>query len=643
MQDAPVAISDGKGHWSCCVIPDKNPGFSLKAKHPQFADTAIASSYPGSAEDEKNREAIQQLWAGRLLTMLGQALEVKGRVTDKAGQPIAGARVDHMPSSDAALLFRTDANGEFRIPKLKSGQFGFAVSSEGFAPEYREVEVQAGLEAIQISLKPGALLRLRVVDEAGREIPGATVGMEQWGEHRGALKWSAQSGADGRIEWRSAPRGEELELFARKEGWCYTRDVHATADSQEHTITMKPALTLIGHVTDADTGAPVESFKVIPGFGEGRGEQVWYRGDTRLGTNGQFKLVFGESRQPWQLLVEAEGYQPMVAGPIPPDYSGLYEVVLKRADPSAGMRGVVLLPNGAPAAGASVALLTLDYNVSLRPGRFRDEGFGNLTNTDGAGKFAFSANPRAHSVAAVSTAGFAKMRVKNPATPVTLRLEWWGRIEGTVADATRALPIEGLVLEDDTAWNYHGAVVPDINAFQEKADESGHFVFKQVPPGSFSLYINRQMGTPLSCRTEVEVRPGETSQVTIGGIGRTVIGQLILPAARSDIWKKPGTYAALNAKAERLPTPQNVNADEAGLWAVDFWQSQAARDYSRRNHAFSLDVATNGSFRVEGVLPGTYELSVVAGPASLTKEVSIPEADSLDQVVDLGTLPVTIR
>jgi RNA polymerase sigma factor (sigma-70 family) len=641
MFEAPVATSDSEGHWLCAVIPQENPGFSLKAKHPDFAPTPIASSNSWSRVEQKDQETLQQLWAGTLVAKLGPALEIRGRVTDEKGEPLVAARVDHNPASSDALHIKTDTNGGFVIPKLKSGKYGLAVSAEGFAPEYREVDVQPGLEPLPIVLKPGAVLRLRLQDEAGTAVRGATVILEQWGQQRQALNWSAQTDDDGRIEWTSAPRDERLELCARGDGWCYTRGVIVTADGEEHTITMKPALTLDGYVTDAVTGDAIGSFKVFPGYGEGRGEQVWERGDTRQGLHGNFTLVFGESQQPWQLRVEAEGYEPFTSGPVPPDYLGRYEVGLKRADAHSRIRGVVLLPNGSPAAGASVALLTLDYGATLRPGSFVEQGYGNLAKADAAGHFTFVANARAHSVAAVSAAGFIKKRVRNPAEPVTLKLERWGTIEGTVAESLRVRPMEWLALEDDTTWNYHGSVGLDINAFQAKPDANGHFVFKQAPAGWFSLYINRRMGTPMSWRTPVEVRPGETTSVRIGGAGRTVTGQLILRGGSSEIWKRPETYAVLNPKGPRLPPPEKPNADEAGLWAVDFWQSQAGRDYSDRNRGFGLSVETNGFFEAEGVLPGAYELFVVAGGASLNKEVTIPEADLTEEVVvDLGTLVV---
>ena len=89
-----------------------------------------------------------------------------------------------------------------------------------------------------------------------------------------------------------------------------------------------------------------------------------------------------------------------------------------------------------------------------------------------------------------------------------------------------------------------------------------------------------------------------------------------------------------------VPAPQGIDKDKAEIWAVDFWQSPAAREYSRRNRGFGLVVATNGLFHAEGVSPGTYQLVVVAGSASLRKEITIPDTESPEESVDLGILQV---
>ena len=638
MLAGPAATSDKDGNWSCSIIPEQNPGFRLEARHPDFATTPVVSWYPESAKDEK----VKQLWSGTLLTILSHGLEIKGRVTDEAGQPISGATIEHKPTEDDAIRVQTDTNGDFTIPKLKTETFGFAVSAKGYAPEYRESEVKPGLEPIQISLRPGAPLRLQVVNGNGTPVPDTTVGLEEWGEHRHALTWTGKSGSDGRIIWRSAPSEAELELYAKKDGWCYTRYIRVKADDEEHRIILTPALNLSGSATDAETGAPLETFKVIPGYGEGPGEQVWERDDSRPGANGQFKLAFTESRQPWKLRVEAKGYQPFVVERIAPDFSGVLEIALTPAQASDTIRGVVLLPNGTPAAGASVALLTLDYGASLHRASFQTDGTGTVTNTDPQGNFAFAADPRAHSVAAVSAAGFVKLRVKNFAEPVTLKLQPWARLEGTQALSERSRPMEYVTLMDNACWNYHGAVTLDINTFNVKPDSEGRFVFDQVPPGFFSLYINRKMGTPMSCQTDVELRPGETTQATVGGSGRTVTGKFVEQGGGPVAWNKFGASATLNVKKSEdnaLPRSPSLNKDESELWAVDFWQSEEARNYLRRNHGYGLIVAADNSFIAEHVPPGTYDLMAFAQRGSLTKEVNIPEGG--DEPFDLGVLEIT--
>jgi hypothetical protein len=420
--------------------------------------------------------------------------------------------------------------------------------------------------------------------------------------------------------------------------------VQVTADGEEHTIVMTPALTLVGRVTVAGTGEPIEDFKVVPGYGEGSGEQVWERLDSRRGNKGEFKMVFSESNQPWRMRVEAGGYEQAIAGPIPTDFQGVYEIALKKADANAAFRGVVLLPDGEPAAGAGVALLTLDYGVQLMPGGFRNQGVGILTNADAAGSFAFAVDPRAHSVVAVSAAGFVKLRVKNTAKPLTLKLQPWGRIEGTLAERERHQPIDALDLMDDAAMNYPGSVTLDFNAFQAKPDAEGHFAFDRVPPGHFSLYLNRAMGTPLTCRTLVEVRPGESTAVTIGGEGRTVIGKLLAVGVRPEEWRKPDTMATLAPKSDPLPYPEILNAAEAGFWSVDFWQSQAGLDHLNRNRGYGLGLASNGTFRSEGVQPGKYQLWAQVGKLWVDKEVTVPEIPAAgDGEVDLGSFNLVKR
>jgi hypothetical protein len=156
---------------------------------------------------------------------------------------------------------------------------------------------------LAIQLQPGAVLRLRVLDEAGSPLPEARVELAHWQQGNG-LQWSGLTDSEGRIAWDSAPL-DGIRLTVRKEGYCVLRDeINLVADGQEHVITMGLPLTLVGHVTDAETKQPIASFKVR------RDPDVAY------GTNGQFELKITQYYHEILVLVEAAGYEPALSYPV---------------------------------------------------------------------------------------------------------------------------------------------------------------------------------------------------------------------------------------------------------------------------------------------------------------------------------------
>lgn len=622
----PGANSDSSGHWSCSIIPPDNSGFSVEAVAPGFPPKWI---YTGSLSEG---EILRRLWAGKLISTVPPGLTLSGQVIDAAGRPIAGANIEYPPASKQSLT--SDREGKFALTNLTVGYCSFVVRATGFGLEYSRIEVKPGIGLQRIQLKPGALLTVRVVDADGLPVPDATVGLQNLGEQNALQFWTAKTDDNGRIEWDSAPPDEMLELYAIKDGWCYTRQIEVKADAEEHTITMQPVLRVSGRVVDANTGDPISTFKVIPGYGEGDGEAVWLRADSRRGTNGEFTFNFSESRQPWRLAIEAEGYERLVSSEIPPYFRDTLVLQMKPADAAKGIRGVVLLPDGKPAAGAQVAKLTLDYRRPLQDARFRDTGVGLLTNADATGSFSFAPDSRAHSVAAVSPDGFAKLRVTDPSKPVVLRLHAWGRIEGTVAKKERAQPIQWIVLMDEPAMNYEGSVTLDVNTYHATPDSSGRFTFDKVPPGNFNLYIDRKMGTPYSCRTAVTVNEGETTVAQIGGNGCTAIGRFAAANAVADWSKYIMTATLTDTNAPQLPQPPS-QADAAALWAVDFWQSKEGLEYYEKDNSYGLEITPDGSFRAEDVKPGVYKLRAFTRDKSIDKAIVIPPDNP---EMDLGTI-----
>ncbi len=602
MGEAPVARSDAQGWWTCAVIPPEgNGGFQLTARHPDFRPTEIISGYSGNTVDAGKTRRLQLLWSGRLVTPMDGGVILIGRALDEAGHPIAGAQVEHEPFADSvhAIFAEADADGYFAFSKLAPSDFDFVVKAAGFTPEYRSVSVRDGMGPVEVRLSPGALLRLRLVDERGDPVGGATVSLEQWGEHRQKLKWSAESDPDGRIEWNSAPRDGELELYAKKPDWCYTRDIRFKADGEEHDITMRQALEVTGRVTDAATGQPVAEAKAFPGYGEG--EHAWERLDTRHSADGHYTVRFEENKMPWRVRVEADGYAPFVSDPLPADFGGALAVQLQPLDPAKTITGTVLRPDGQPAVGAEVALLTLEHNVQLTGTHFRSTTRPDLIKTtDARGSFWFNADPEAHTVVAASSNGFVRVRICGPRRPITMQLQPWGRIEGGIDPSARTRPIEGVMLEDPVVANYEGRV--DLGFPQAKPDAEGRFAFDLVPPVTLCLWLNSGVGLPFHNATVLRVPPGETTNVVIVETGWWVKGRLVADGPTPD-WSKAVVFAELDAGVPEPQPPASLTGDAARLWLVDFWDSDAGRWQAATNTSMKLNVEADGSFCSESTRP----------------------------------------
>lgn len=162
---------------------------------------------------------------------------VRGRVVDRFGTPIPGARV--IAAADTGFPIdlglerefpwlkrqrtETDADGRFRFEEVEPGSMQVAVRASGFAPlEQRGVSVAAGgSELADLVLARGAILSGIVVDPEGRPVPAAKIlrtELEDGGLFLvGEREPLALSGSDGRFRvdqlacgaWRFLVRSED--------------------------------------------------------------------------------------------------------------------------------------------------------------------------------------------------------------------------------------------------------------------------------------------------------------------------------------------------------------------------------------------------------------------------------------------------
>jgi Carboxypeptidase regulatory-like domain len=669
-----VARSDQNGWWTCAVIdPKDNYSPDLIARHPDFAPASIWTRVVVDDANKGQMAPVKPLWSGRTVTTMVRGLTLKGRVLDDAGQAVARAQVVH----DAASMFvgssraetGTSAEGSFVFRGLAPGDFDFIVTAPRFAQEYRKVSISNGIPPVEVRLKPGGLIRLRVVDQQGDAVPNARAALTGLlGAYAPECYWSAESGPDGRIEWNSAPTEQVLNLCASKPGWLMTRGIMVKADWQEHTIKLRRALLVTGRVTDADTGETIQEVKAFPGYGGG--DNCWWRGDTWRSTNDTFQVRFTEEQFPWRVCVEAEGYAPFVSRPLPRDFSGPLDVALHRPDPSKAVRGVVLRPDGQAASGAEVALLTLEHGASLGRAHFahREPDDKLIINADADGHFVFSPDPAArkvHTIIAVSGDGFARVRVRDPKEPLTICLQPWGRVEVTIDPSARRRPVHSVEMNDRTAISFPGSLRLDGTVFRMQPGESDHFAFDFVPPETFCVWLNAGTGIPYPehHHTRITVSSGTTTQVMITETGYIVKGRLVAIGGEGD-WTRQvsigmdyedtpmlgiripsrrfyaSRFAKLIPDVPRPEAPPGSTYESSVQWAVDYWSSEAARGSGQMNAI--LSVSEDGSFEsLEGVQPGNYRLKASVNGKSVQRRITVFNLDEItSSVVDLGDVPV---
>jgi len=142
--------------------------------------------------------------------------------------------------------------------------------------------------------------------------------------------------------------------------------------------------------------------------------------------------------------------------------------------------------------------------------------------------------------------------------------------------------------------------------------------------------------------------------VQIGGAGEVLSGRLVFSnPGRAIDWSKQLVIPMLRTK---LPYPPGLSGLARAQWYANYSKSEEGRARIRAVCSYPLDVRTDGTFTVEGVPPGDYELSGqlsdlavdlsrgVLGHTigSFKQDVTLPQTAGRHPTgaIDLGTIAV---
>lgn len=644
--------TDAQGRWACRSVPSQPQGLSFKVTHPEF----LPAEYDQADEAGQGYDvSTKSLLARAAVMTLEPGIAVTGSVLDAEGKTLAGAEVvlasgDELANRGQA---RTDDNGHFRVVALETGAAALLVQAPGRAPQQRKFQLESGLAPFEFKLAPGRTHAGRVLDEAGKPVAGAVVAVERW-QDLDLLKWRAETDVDGRFIWDSAPL-DAITLSVSKPGFNRTTLPVGEMVAPELTLRLARTFLFTGRVLDAETGQPITAFRLVRGRVWGGFEEdqtSWQAERDRPLSNAEGTFSLGLDYQSGgrvRFMAVAEGYLPEASPAF--DETGWHEHEFKLKKGS-GPRGVVVNAAGQPVEGAEVAVLGFGY-VALQPGSLRSLGAStvHVAKTDAAGRFSLPALlPNPQLIAVHAEQGFAELSAGELAVAGKIALLPWGRVEGVMKIGSKVAADREVALVNQSTTP--SGLQFDFNAYKTRTDAEGRFAFDKVPPGERQLMRPIPFGRggwSWSHLQRLTVKAGEVTTVTYGGTGRPVIGRVV----SSDPTRKMDWASGHHTLGTRFPQPPAELRTPESMRA---WQkSPEFKEAFSNQHYYAPTWSEDGSFRIDDVLPGRYQLTLMfmepgdnfpqTSIGSISRDVEVPEipGGQTDEPLDLGELKLTLR
>ena len=660
------AVTDAEGRWKLQVVDQAPKNLHFDVKHPEFVYVWYHKPTPA------------ELLAGTSKVVLKKGIEVRGKVVDEAGKPIAGATIVTEESPrDFSPLVRSAADGSFRFGALAPGPNVLTVSAPGRAPTFRTFTLAAPLE-LAFTLPPGRTIKGRVADKSGRPIEGAYV-YASFGLRHQALRLWAPTNADGSYELKDAP-AEKFSLRASKAGFLFDQGTNVPAGKTEMNFALTPGPKLRGTVVDAVTGKPVPNFTVGFNFSMDEKAPAQFGFNKHFietkGADGRFELTHEQTlNRPAQIGAWAPGYKITRSERFPNDGKDReFTLKLEKDDGAKEAKVVVKTKDGKPAVGALVIRATKSHNNSgFSSGQFVNEYSSDCKRCDDQGRVSFSPTDEPVAYGVSHDGGWAYLQIdgnSKSGEPVELKLTPWATIEGTLFVDGKPASDAAVRFNMDREWDQYDRRTNLSFNSETRTDAKGAFKLTHVPtrPGKLTRFFEhgRRGGGQYITIAAVAPKPNETLRFPEARPqGRTIVGRLKLPPALRFDPKLPTAsgfstrYAEGYATSDRpsTPIPDDVKAkgrEAFGPWYEKWSKTPEAREYRAKYQRLIVLVESDGRIRIEGAKPDSFALNLpLRSPtaseeetgdliATATKKFVVPEMPKgyEDEPLDIGEIEV---
>lgn len=623
---------------------------------------------------------------------LEQGVVLEGRVRDPQGRPVAQAEIVSQPRQNGfafagfgrarAPLARTDAQGRFTIDMLASGPWRLLVSSEDHPDKtFEGLTDRPGARASNLDfvLEEGAEIQGRVTGARPADVASLQVSAQARGENdegQGGLVFGpdgfqmprrAKVSADGGFRLRGLKPNQNYRLSAQREESSFFAfgggrgGVSAKSGDRGVEVPVVPEPAIVCQVVDAGSGAPVTEMDVKAGYrwmmplmsADNVPQRSFPEGKVRFERLPP-RMGFGGGGDKLKLRIDATGYKSYESPELEPAGAQDIDLGLVRLERAPVCRvEVVDLATRGPLAGAEVTLRLADgadegrmVFRTARGGVTRSNDENSSHGTTGAdGQVVLSSFPGKRATLQVRHADRAPYQSEpfvleeNADHEETVRLGRGGDVLVRVSDA-QGRPVASVEIEHEAGQGE--AAGPWTGRMNmegpSRTDARGELPFAHLRPGTHKFRLAQEGGG-----LRFLGGGGMRAAIAIGGIqgqevaeepwisvevaeGASSEVKLVAPARGTLVGRVREGGQALAGAALELNEKQEGGAVFGGM--NPFGGGSAHK------------TSGSGEYRIEGVKPGKYVLSLTHPSRSMPWEAEL-EVREGEQRFDVD-LPIAI-
>ncbi|MGD0767949.1 MAG: carboxypeptidase regulatory-like domain-containing protein [Tepidisphaeraceae bacterium] len=573
---------------------------------------------------------VSKLYDGTAVFTLRRGVTLDGVVVNPEGSPVAGAAValgQQRFSSNAIPAENTDASGHFSYHFDPGQQILLTIQAKGFAPQLKRFAMGQQKQSLTIQLSSPHRITGTVVNASGNPVPNARIDVQSWQGTNNTLNANFQTDGTGHFHWNEAP-AEPVTVSVSAQGLRGVNDQVLTPD-QDNVIKLGAVSHIRGTVTDAETGKPIENIQVVFGIKFNPEQPVFWQPGMSLNAvrpGGKFDFTDQWPYPGIAVKIEASGYMPVESRVVKSD-EGDVTLDLKMK-PGKDLILTVQSADGKPVAGATAAMALPGQQVFIQNSREIQNNMVSTAISGADGRIDFPPQSGNFKIAVIADAGYAETDQDALAKSPVVTLSPWGRIEGRMMVGSK--PATGINVDVFSSGRYMAYDAQQPRVFDQlnaKTDDDGKFVVDRVPPGGWTVGRRVQLSSNSwtdAAIQSVEVEPGKTVSVNVGGTGRAVEGKVIVSPELSGRTDWAYGYCQITSQRQVSfagpPMPLLVrmsSAETQQKWMRDWMKTDAGKAYAANQQKafanmrnFPFSVSPDGSFRVDDVPAGDYQLSI---------------------------------